>query len=202
MTGIKKTKHLLCFLIAVIIAVVLSIPGQALAVSELKSGKCLKCHSEFNDDSNLVVGDFESRSNKAKSISVKTNGDKIQIIKFTKDTTVENAPNIKALKKPIPVAVTFVRKGSDLIATEIKAKPQIKVPEKQMISVQGLAKLLADGPEKTKYVLVDSRPPIRYEEGHIPGSVSMPFPKMPKLMASVLPKDKSELVIFYCGGFR
>ena len=88
------------------------------------------------------------------------------------------------------------------MATAIKAKPQIKVPENQLIETEQLAKLVAQGPEKANFVLVDSRPPIRYEEGHIPGALSMPFPMMPKLMSSVLPKDKSELVVFYCGGFR
>ena len=201
MTGRKKSVNLL-FLAAALAAFFLAQPEQALAADDLKSGKCLKCHTEYTDDANLVAGDFISRSNKAKSISVQTSGDKIQIIKFTKDTTVENVPNIKTLKKPIPVAVTFVRQGPDLVATAIKAKPQIKVPENQLIETEQLAKLVAQGPEKANFVLVDSRPPIRYEEGHIPGALSMPFPMMPKLMSSVLPKDKSELVVFYCGGFR
>ncbi len=202
MIGRKKTIHLLSFLAAVFAAVFLAGTGQSLAADDLKAGKCLKCHTEFTNEANLVAGDFISRSNKAKSISVQTNGDKIQIIKFTKDTTVENVPSIKDLQKPIPVAVTFVRQGSDLVATAIKAKPQIKVPEKQLISTEELAKLLASDKEKGKFKLIDSRPPAPFNEGHIPGAVNVPFPKMPQMMASVLPKDKSELVIFYCGGFR
>lgn len=202
MVGKRKAKNLFIFGAAALLATLVLAPGHSLAADDLKAGKCLKCHTEYKDEANLVAGDFVSRSNKAKSISVKTNGDKIQIIKFTDKTTVENVPNIKALKKPIPVAVTFVKQGSDFVATNIKAKPQIKVPEKQLVKTEELATLLASDKEKGKFVLIDSRPPAPFAEGHIPGAVSMPFPKMPKMMASVLPKDKSELVIFYCGGFR
>ena len=60
---------------------------------------------------------------------------------------------------------------------------------------------MAKGPDKGNFMLIDSRPPIRYFEGHIPGAVMMPFPKMPDMMGK-LPKDKNTPLIFYCGGFR
>jgi len=171
------------------------------AAEVMASKKCLKCHAEIKDMSNVVAGDFQSRSNKAKSISVKVAPGKTVIIKFTPQTKVKNVPSIKKLKKPIPVRVSYVKKGSDLVATEIVAKPQIKVPADQLIGVKELAALVAQGPEKGGYTLVDSRPPIRYHEGHLPGALMIPFPKMPDLMGK-LPKDKSKLVIFYCQGFR
>ena len=90
------------------------------------------------------------------------------IVKFTKDTTLENVPNLKAIKKPLPVKVTYVKKGNDLVATEIVAKPKIKVPKKQLIDVEEVAALVAKGPEKGGYMLIDSRPPIRYHEGPHP----------------------------------
>ena len=163
--------------------------------------KCLKCHAEIKDMKNVVAGDFQSRSNKAKSISVEVAPGKNIILKFTPQTTVSNVPGIKALKKPIPVQVTYKKEGSDLVATAIVAKPVIKVPESQLIDVKEVAALVAQGPEKGKYTLVDSRPPIRFNEGNIPTSINMPFPKMPDMMGK-LPKDKSQLVIFYCQGFR
>lgn len=163
--------------------------------------KCLKCHAEIKKMDNVVAGDFQSRSNKAKSIAVEVAPGKNIILKFTPQTTVENVPDLKSLKKPIPVRVSYVKQGSDLVATKIVAKPQIKVPEKQIIEVKDLAALVAQGPVKGDYTLVDSRPPIRFNEGHIPTSINMPFPKMPDMMGK-LPKDKTKLVIFYCEGFR
>ncbi len=187
------------------VAAMISVMGLALpAVSQAKviaNKKCLKCHTEIKDMPNVVAGDFQSRSNKAKSITVDVGDGKVEVLKFTPQTTVKNVPNIKALKKPIPVQVTYEQKGKDLVATAIVAKPVIKVPEKQLIDVKELAALVKKGPAKGGYMLVDSRPGVRYQEGHIPTSVAMPFPKMPEMMDK-LPKDKKALVIFYCEGFR
>jgi hypothetical protein len=162
--------------------------------------KCLNCHTEYKGKAGVVGGEFQSRSMKAKSVQVKV-GQRNLIIKFTAQTQVANVPNIKALKKPIPVMVTFVKKGSDMVATLIKAKPKMKVPKDQLIDAQAVARLVAMGPAKGKYTLVDSRPGIRYQEGHIPTAIAIPFPAMPQKM-NLLPKDKKSLVIFYCGGFR
>jgi rhodanese-related sulfurtransferase len=60
---------------------------------------------------------------------------------------------------------------------------------------------VALGPEKGKYVLIDSRPPVRFDEGHIPSAKKMPFFAFDKLAEKVLPKDKEILQIYYCGGF-
>ncbi|MBU1154998.1 MAG: hypothetical protein KJ921_04070, partial [Proteobacteria bacterium] len=107
--------------------------------------KCLKCHTEIKDMKNVVAGDFQSRSGKAKSISVEVAPGKNIILKFTPQTTVTNVPNIKALKKPIPVQVTYKKEGSDFVATAIVAKPVIKVPESQLIDAKALAALVAQG---------------------------------------------------------
>lgn len=167
----------------------------------IASSKCLKCHAEIKDMNNVVAGEFQSLSNKAKSITVEVEDGQVEVLKFTPQTTVENVPAIKALQKPIPVQVSYEMKGKDMVATAIVAKPVIKVPEKQLIGVEELAALVAKGPEKGGYTLLDSRPGIRYQEGHIPGAVMMPFPKMPEMMAK-LPKDKKALMVFYCEGFR
>ena len=55
-------------------------------------------------------------------------------------------------------------------------------------------------PKRNDVMIVDARPKKRkYDKGHIPGAVSMPFRQFDK-HASMLPKDKSTLLIFYCGG--
>jgi hypothetical protein len=174
-----------------------AMPANA-ADSPLLNAKCLKCHTEFKEMKDVMAGDFESRSNKAKSIQVNV-GEQSQLVKFTTETEVVNAESIKALQKPIPVLVAFERQGEDLVATKITAKPIIKVPENQLIDVEGVAALLTQSPDS--YLLVDSRPPIRYHEGHVPTAISMPFPKMPEMLDK-LPQEKDRLVVFYCGGFR
>jgi len=50
--------------------------------------------------------------------------------------------------------------------------------------------------------IVDSRPAGRkYNKGHIPGAVSIPDRKFDK-MTNKLPENKSDLLIFYCGGLK
>lgn len=186
----------------------LALPWLAAGVAEASadkplatvSGKCVKCHTEYKDQADIVAGDFDSLSDKAKTIQVDL-GDRKQLMKFTDQTTVKNVPAIKDLKKPIPVKVTYQKVGDEFVAKEISAKPQIKVPDDKVISTEDLKKLVAMGPEKGKYTLVDSRPPVKYEEGHIPTAILMPFAQMAD-MTDKLPKDKNALLIFYCDGMR
>ena len=192
------------FIAALILAVFIVLPGgfagEKTPFGPMVSKKCMNCHAGYKDMKDIVAGDFQSLSNKAKSIQVKV-GNNMQVVKFTPETTVKNVPDIKALKKPIPVRVKVKESGGDLLAVHIVAKPKMKVEEDQLISTAELAKLVAQGPEKGKYTLVDSRPGIRYMEGHIPTAISIPFPKMGELKDK-LPKDKGRLLIFYCGGVR
>ena len=49
-------------------------------------------------------------------------------------------------------------------------------------------------------MLVDARPyKGKYAKGHIPGAVSMPFSAFDKNI-NILPKNKEDLLIFYCQG--
>ncbi|MFC1516848.1 rhodanese-like domain-containing protein, partial [Thermodesulfobacteriota bacterium] len=164
------------------------------------SNNCAKCHSGFKEMPDVMAGNFKSRSNKAKSIQLKINN-RMELVKYTADTKVENVPNIKALKGTIPIRVHYKQVGADKVATEIVAKPKMEVPKDQLMSVEELAKLVAQGPKKGGYTLVDSRPGIKFQGGHIPTSISIPFPKM-KEMKDKLPKDKNQMLIFYCEGMR
>jgi len=171
--------------------------GQA---QGLVSKRCLACHGDYKNTPDIVAGDFDSLSQKAKTFQVTLDEGK-QLLKFRDDTEVVNADGMKSLKAPVPVRVHYSKVGNDLVATKIVAKPPIKVPDEQLISTGEVEKLVALGPEKGKFTLVDSRPDVKFNEGHIPGAVSIPFPKMAQL-SDRLPKDKSDLVIFYCEGFR
>ena len=49
--------------------------------------------------------------------------------------------------------------------------------------------------------IVDSRPAARkYDVGHIPTAVNIPDSQFDKLAPSLLPKDKAQLLVFYCDG--
>lgn len=57
-------------------------------------------------------------------------------------------------------------------------------------------------PVRDDVLVVDSRPAKRrYEVGHIPGAISLPDTQFDKL-TTLLPEDKNQKLIFYCGGLK
>jgi len=161
---------------------------------------CLNCHQSFSDMENILAGNLSSKSMKANTIQIKIN-DRLELLKFGPDVKVQNIPDMKALKGAVALRVHYETVGQDRVATEIVVKPKIKVPENQLIEVKELAKLVAQGPQKGGYTLVDSRPTGGFMKGHIPTAISVPFPKMME-MTDKLPQDKNQLLIFYCQGYR
>ena len=75
----------------------------------------------------------------------------------------------------------------------------MKVPGNySSVSVEWVKKQLD---KKAGMVLIDSRPKRKkYDKGHIPGAVSIPDSQFAK-MTDQLPQDKSQKLVFYCGGF-
>ena len=161
---------------------------------------CMKCHQQFGKMENVIAGNLSGKSEKASSIQMTVNN-RMEMIKLTPETEISNVPDIKSLKSGMAMRVHYETKGSDRVAKKIVVKPKIKVPPEQIITVKELAELVAMGPEKGAYTLVDSRPGPGYLKGHIPTAISMPFPKMKEMMDK-LPKDKDRMVIFYCQGYR
>jgi hypothetical protein len=134
-------------------------------------------------------------SNLAKTISLsvgKGDAAKVMMIKFD-----ENTKGVKDAAKGHAVKIAYEMRGADAYATDVQLKlaklppgvTEIKTPELQQ---------LIDA--KTTMFLVDSRPVARYNQSHLPGAVSIPVPKLEEKQAAVLPKDKNELIVFYCGG--
>jgi rhodanese-related sulfurtransferase len=56
-------------------------------------------------------------------------------------------------------------------------------------------------PKREDVTIVDARPTARkYDIGHIPTAISLPDSQFDQLAPKLLPRDKSQLVIFYCDG--
>jgi rhodanese-related sulfurtransferase len=68
------------------------------------------------------------------------------------------------------------------------------------IELPALQKLVAEG-GKEPFVLIDSRPSVKYAKGHIPGAISLPKAEF-ELKKGILPADKNIQLIFYCGGYE
>lgn len=183
-----------------IIAIALLLGWLSLEAAASVHEKCINCHQNYKDMQGIVAGDFVSRSQKAGTITVDV-GKNLQVLKLAEDLKLKNISDLKELKESLAVLVKVEKKGEELYAKELVAKPKFDVPENQLIRLEELKALVEKGPEKAGYVLVDSRPPNLYQAGHIPTSINIPFPKM-KEMLDRLPKEKDKLVIFYCMGLR
>lgn len=82
-----------------------------------------------------------------------------------------------------------------------QAQPaQKNVPQdpKLVITTAEVMALLA-GPEAANYQLVDSRPDVKFQQGHVPGAISIPKPMLEQNLDKL---DKNKTIIFYCGGLH
>jgi rhodanese-related sulfurtransferase len=77
-------------------------------------------------------------------------------------------------------------------------KKDVAQDPKLAITTVEVMQLLAS-PEAGNYVLVDARPEVKFNEGHVPGALSIPKPMLEQNLDK-LPKDKT--IIFYCGGLK
>lgn len=147
-------------------------------------------------DPNVYTGPIGGKSNKAKTISMtvgKGDDAKDVMLRFDDDTE-----GLEYAKKGEAAIIKWEQRGDDKYATIIKPK-LAKLPEGVTeIKADELYKMLSD---HVPMFLADARPEMRYDQGHLPSAVSIPVPLLKEKKAKVLPKDKNQLIIFYCGGY-
>lgn len=107
--------------------------------------------------------------------------------------------HLRAVKKGHEARVEFTEKDGVKFATLISFKGPIKIAQDKLIFYPAVQKLVAAGPEKGGYTLIDSRPLPRFQEGTIPTAVNLPYPAFDKFLDR-LPKEKDRLVVFFCQG--
>jgi len=164
---------------------------------------CGNCHQP---QPGTIRGNFDSVAYKTQSIQVKID-EATEILRFDDKLKIENiqapvdSPDqpLRSLKKGKEVRIDFTEKDGKKFATIVSAKTPIKVAPETMLKTEDVEKLVAQGPEKGKYMLIDARPLPRFQEGFIPTAVNIPFPAFDK-MKDKLPADKAALIIYYCAG--
>ncbi|WP_041286165.1 rhodanese-like domain-containing protein [Desulfomonile tiedjei] len=199
MWRIVLTSVLVSAILAIGAAYPLTAPAQDDKLPSKADASCINCHADYPKTPNLFAGKIYDVSSKANTIQLQINKD-MEIIHFNDATVLKNAPSFKEIPKQESVRIKYTIKDGKTVATQVEVKKGIEVPKEQLAEVDDIAKLVAMGPEKGKYLLLDSRPPNMYAEGHIPTAVSMPFSAFDKL-ANELLKDKETLQIYYCAGY-
>jgi hypothetical protein len=197
-----KTGNKTTLLLATLVAATFGMAGLAQAGKPTVAGGCKKCHTGQPD---AVRGNLGAVSQEFNTLQVKV-GKLVWIIKYDDKTSVINgdktgaADQIVKLPAKKEVLVSFSGDESNPLATKIDVKQPYKVPDHQKITNTEVMNLVAMGPDKGKYTLVDARPPGAYLGGHIPTAISLPFASFEESCTTTLPQDKDRLLVFYCGG--
>jgi len=139
-------------------------------------------------------GKVIDRSNRTKTISlevVKNGSSRIIELHFDDQTRgIDNAVKRKQ------VIVAYSVAGGRTIATSVKPEKTGFVAGVSEITVKKVKKMID---HQDEFVLIDSRPKDEYIKSHLPASISIPACQLKK-HANLLPEDKDQLLVFYCGG--
>ena len=189
-------------LLAALFAGLISTAGVAEAGKPTIAGGCKKCHTAQPE---AVRGNLGPISQNFKTIQVKV-GEMVWIVNYDDKTTVVKgdktlgADEIANLPAKKEVLVSYTGGEQKPLATEISIKMPYTIPDRQKITNAEVVDLVAMGPEKGNYTLIDARPTGAFLDGHIPTAISLPYGNFADECASVLPQDKDRLLVFYCGG--
>ncbi|MDA8099830.1 MAG: rhodanese-like domain-containing protein [Nitrospiraceae bacterium] len=165
---------------------------------------CANCHQP---QPGSMRGNFDSVAYKTQSIQIKID-DATEILRFDENLKIENLHQVaaeiaeqplRALKKGKEVRIEYTEKDGKKFASALIAKPPIKIAPEKQVRTEDVEKLVAMGPEKGKYLLIDARPLPRFQDGSIATAVNIPFPAFDK-MKDKLPADKASLIVYYCAG--
>ncbi|MBI5846821.1 MAG: rhodanese-like domain-containing protein [Nitrospirae bacterium] len=191
-------KMLRLSVVSLVAAIVLfGTAGLSLAEKPTVLAPCKQCHQSEKD---LVRGTLVSVSEKFKTINVQVGQKLVWIIKYGEDLKITGADKLSSISKDKEIGIKFTGDEKKPYAVSLSVKPPAKVAPEKLVPADELSKLVAMGPEKGGYMLIDSRPKPRFNEGHIPHAISLDNTKFNELKDKLLPKEKDILIIFYCGG--
>ena len=194
MNFMKRVRPIVVLLLSALVAIA---AAPAYAEKPTVLAPCKQCHQSEKD---LVRGTLVSISDKFKTINVQVGQKLVWIINYGDDLKIVGADKLASIAKEKEIGIRFTGDEKKPYAVSLTVKPPAKVAPEKLVTADDLQKLIAAGPEKGKYLLVDSRPKPRYSEGHITYAVSLDNTKFDELKDKVLPKEKDMLIVFYCGG--
>lgn len=187
-------RKLLPILLVMVLSLALAAPSHAGKPTITKP--CVQCHEGKKD---VVRGTLVAVSEKFGNIQLAV-GKIVWVIKYDESLELVGADSLSAIPKDKEIAVAYKGPEKSPMAVSLSVKPPYKLPPEKVVSVEEMTELVKMGPEEGGYLLFDARPRPRYTEGHIPYALSFPFPAFDQLKDKMLPKDKGQQIIFYCGG--
>ncbi len=169
----------------------LSSTGMAQQGKQKILAPCKQCHAP---DEKLLRGTIGNISQKAEAFSI--NAGAVWNVKFDDNTKLIGWRDpIDKIPKEKEIAVAFIERNGEIYAQSVSVKPPARVPADKLVTVD----VVAEHVEKGDAVIIDSRPAARFFEGGIPGAINIYDAEFNKHV-DMLPKDKNQLIIFYCAG--
>ena len=163
---------------------------------------CTTCHQAAPGE---LRGVFENAAMKSRQLQLKIDGSTEIIVFDPSALTVVNGgkpakpDDMRDIGKGKEARIAYTEKDGVKHATLVSFKGPITIAPEKLIGYDEVAALVALGPDKGNYTLIDSRPLPRFQEGTIPTAINLPYPAFDKFVDR-LPKDKSRLVVFFCQG--
>jgi predicted sulfurtransferase len=151
-------------------------------------------------DAPSVKGKISNISQKAKTIALTLSDSSFFLVKFTDETKLKGVESTKDLNVEEPIIVNYSVVNGENIATTLELIHATMPAGTKEIKTKELAELLKSNKD---LLVIDSRPLIKYNESHIPGSISIPYAQIIKMGddgAKLLEKYKDKQLVFYCGG--
>lgn len=159
-----------------------------------------KANVTESTEAKSIQGKIANISQKAKTLALATSDGGFFLMKFTDDTVLKGVGSAAEFKEEEAVVALYTTVNGENIATSLE-KDVIKLPEGvKEVKTDELVKLMADD---KNVVVIDARPKIKYDEGHIPGSVSIPFATLVTMGeegAKLFAPYQGKHLVFYCGG--
>mgnify|MGYP001816879296 FL=1 len=179
-------------------AMLLMVPGTMMAEGAKPKvlKPCMQCHADTAD--NGIRGRLGSVSMKAETIKVDTGGAS-WLVNFDEDTDLSGAEVMNKIKAGKEVLITYYEEDGALYAEAVDVKQPAQLDPALLIKIDELAPLIEQGPETGNFTIVDARPGKLFIQGHIPGAISIYDAQFDKNLDK-LPKNKENLLVFYCGG--
>ncbi len=186
--------------VAVALTVVGPVSAQQAAPKATQPKICNTCHQPA---AGSVRGYFDNVAFKSQSIQLAIDNDK-EIVRFDPKTLVvvdagvtKPAEHLREARKGHETRIAFVEKDGQKWATEVHLKGPVKVAKGDLVDYAFVKKLVDE--KQGNFMMVDSRPLPRFQQGTIPNSVNIPYPNWDKVVGR-LPADKNALIVFFCQG--
>lgn len=161
---------------------------------------CNNCHQPAPGQ---VSGYFENVAFKSQAIQLGIDANK-EIVRFDPKTLKvldagepKKVDHLREVRKGHETRIAFVEKDGQKWATEIRIKGPVKVAKQDLVDFAFVQKLVEQ--RTGNFMLIDSRPLPRFQQGTIPGAVNVPYPSWDKVV-NRLPADKNALLVFFCQG--